>query len=150
MVACKPNFLLSVPALSKTFRRSFLDGLDAAFRRGELDFFGDLIPLAEVTAFTDRLRALRNGPFVVYAKPPFGGSERVLAYLAHYTHRTAITDSRLVAVDADEVAFAYKDYRRSGGRRVMRLEPREFVRLSHTYRIRLPWCAAGNDWIPIV
>jgi len=127
-VACKPNFLLSVRALSKTFRRLFLDGLDAAFRRGELGFFGDLISLAEVAAFTDRLRTLRNSPFVVYAKPPFGGPERVLAYLARYTHRTAITNSRLVAVDDDEVAFAYKDYRRGGRRRIMRLEPHEFIR----------------------
>ena len=127
-VACKPNFLLSVRALSKTFRRLFLDGLEAAFRRGELGFFGDLIPLAEAAAFTDRLRALRNSPFVVYAKPPFGGPERVLAYLARYTHRTAIANSRLVAVNDNEVAFSYRDYRRGGRSRVMRLAPHEFIR----------------------
>ncbi len=113
-VACKPNFLLSVHALSKTFRRLFLDGLAAAFRRGELGFFGDLAPLADPAAFAERVRALRQSPFVVYAKPPFGGPERVLAYLARYTHRTAIANSRLVAVDDDEVAFSYKDYRRGG------------------------------------
>ena len=100
-VACKPNFLLSVRALSKTFRRLFLDGLDAAFRRGELGFFGDLAPLAEAAAFAERVRTLRDNAFVVYAKPPFGGPERVLAYLARYTHRTAIANSRLVAVDDD-------------------------------------------------
>ena len=72
--------------------------------------------------------ALRKSPFVVYAKPPFGGPERVLAYLARYTHRTAIANSRLVAVDDDEVAFSYKDYRRSGRSRVMRLAPHEFIR----------------------
>jgi hypothetical protein len=109
-VACKPNFLLSVRALSKIFRRLFLDGLEAAFRRGELGFFGDLVPLAEVAAFAERVRALRQSAFVVYAKPPFGGPERVLAYLARYTHRTAIANSRLVAVDDDQVAFSYKDY----------------------------------------
>ena len=97
-VACKPNFLLSVHALSKTFRRLFLDGLEAAFARGELGFFGDLAPLAEPDAFAERVRALRQSPFVVYAKPPFGGPERVLAYLARYTHRTAIANSRLVDV----------------------------------------------------
>ena len=84
-VACKPNFLLSVRALSKIFRRLFLDGLEAAFRRGELGFFGDLVPLAEVAAFAEWVRALRQSAFVVYAKPPFGGPERVLAYLARYT-----------------------------------------------------------------
>ena len=127
-LACKPNFLLSVRALSKTFRRLFLDGLEAAFRRGELGFFGDLAPLAETAAFAERLRALRNSPFVVYAKPPFGGPERVLAYLARYTHRTAIANSRLVAVDDDEAAFSYKDYRRGGRGGVMRLAPHEFIR----------------------
>jgi hypothetical protein len=126
-VACKPNFLLSVRALSKTFRRLFLDGLAAAFARGELGFFGQLAPLADPTAFAERVRALRDSPFVVYAKPPFGGPERVLAYLARYTHRTAIANSRLVAVD-DEVAFSYRDYRRAGRERVMRLAPHEFIR----------------------
>jgi hypothetical protein len=127
-IACKPNFLLSVHALTKAFRRLFLDGLHAAFRRGELGFFGDLAPLAEAAAFAERLRALRNSPFVVYAKPPFGGPERVLAYLARYTHRTAIANSRLVAVGDDEVAFSYKDYRCGGRSRVMRLAPHEFIR----------------------
>lgn len=127
-VACKPNFLLSVRALSKTFRRLFLDGLEAAFRRGELGFFGDLAPFAEAVAFAERIRALFRKPFVVYAKPPFGGPERVLAYLARYTHRTAIANSRLVAVDDDHVAFSYKDYRRGGRSRVMRLAPYEFIR----------------------
>ena len=127
-VGCKPNFFLSVHALSKTFRRLFLDGLDAAFRRGELGFFGDLAPLADPAAFAERVRALRQSPFVVYAKPPFGGPERVLAYLARYTHRTAIANSRLLVVDDDEVAFSYKDYRRGGRSGVMRLAPHEFIR----------------------
>ena len=78
--------------------------------------------------FAERVRALRQGLFVVYAKPPFGGPERVLAYLARYTHRTAIANSRLVAVADDEVAFTYKDYRRGGRNRVLRLEPHEFIR----------------------
>jgi hypothetical protein len=127
-VACKPNFLLSVPALSKGFRRFFLDRLQAAFRRGELGFFGDLARLTEPVAFAERVRALRQSSFVVYAKPPFGGPERVLAYLARYTHRTAIANSRLLAGDDDEVAFSYRDYRRGGRSRVMRLAPHEFIR----------------------
>ena len=115
-------------ALSKTFRRLFLDDLEAAFRRGELGFFGELAPLAEAAAFAERVRTLRDNGFVVYAKPPFGGPERVLAYLARYTHRTAIANSRLVAVDDDHVAFSYKDYRRGGREGVMRLAPHEFIR----------------------
>jgi len=127
-VACKPNFLLSVHALSKTFRRLFLDGLEAAFQKGELGFFGDLAPLTGGDAFAEGVRALRKGPFVVYAKPPFGGPERVLAYLARYTHRTAIANSRLIDVTDDEVAFSYKDYRQGRRQRVMRLAPHEFIR----------------------
>ena len=127
-VEAKPNFLLSVHALSKAFRRLFLDGLEAESEKRELNFFGELAPLAGPQAFNDRMRALRQSPFVVYAKPPFGGPARVLAYLARYTHRTAIANSRLVAVDDNEVAFSYKDYRRSGSSRIMRLAPHEFIR----------------------
>ena len=117
-VVCKSNFLLSIRVLSKTFRCLFLDGLETAFRRGKLGFFGDLAPLAKAATFAERVRPLRHSAFVVYAKPPFGGPERVLAYIVRYTHRTAIANSRLVAVDNDPVAFSYKDYRRGG---VMRL-----------------------------
>ena len=127
-VEAKPNFLLSVHALSKAFRRLFLDGLEAESEKRELNFFGELAPLAGPQAFNDRMRALRQSPFVVYAKPPFGGPARVLAYLARYTHRTAIANSRLVAVGDNEVAFSYKDYRRSGSSRIMRLAPHEFIR----------------------
>ncbi len=127
-IACKPNFLLSVRALSKTFRCLFLEGLEAAFRRGELGFFSELAPLADPAAFAKRVHALRQSAFAVYAKPPFGGPERVLAYLARYTHRTAIANSRLVAVDDDYVAFSYKDYRRGGRSGVMRLAPHVFIR----------------------
>ena len=83
---------------------------------------------AHPSAFAERVNALRQSSFVVYAKPPFGGPERVLAYLARYTHRTAIANSRLLAVDDDEVAFSYRDYRRTRRSRVMRLAPHEFIR----------------------
>ena len=127
-IGCKPNFLLSVQALSKAFRRLFLDGLAVAFHGGQLRFFGDLTSLADPSAFAERMRVLRKSPFVVYAKSPFGGPERVLAYLARYTHRTAIANSRLAAVDDPGVAFSYKDYRRGGRARTMRLTGHEFIR----------------------
>jgi putative transposase/transposase-like zinc-binding protein len=127
-IACKPGFFLPVRALSRLFRRLFLVGLEAAFHKGELRFFGELARLAEPSAFAERLRVLRRTDWVVYAKPPFGGPEQVLAYLARYTHRTAIVNSRLVAVTDREVAFAYKDYRRNGRRKIMRLSADEFIR----------------------
>src|SRR5208337_2629635 len=125
--------------------------------RGELGFFGELVPLADPGAFAERVCALRQSPFVVYAKPPFGGPERVLAYLARYTHRTAIANSRLVALDEDEVAFSYKDYRRGGRSRVMRLAPHEFIRrfLLHVlpdgfHRIRHYGFLAKGDRVEIL
>ena len=127
-IACKPGFFLPVKALARTFRRSFLAGLEAAFDKGALCFFGELAPLAERRAFAARVRSLRKIDWVVYAKPPFGGPSQVLAYLARYTHRAAIANSRLVEITDDEVAFAYKDYRRNGRRRIMRLAPDEFIR----------------------
>ena len=127
-IACKPGFFLPVKALARTFRCSFLAGLEAAFDKDALRFFGELAPLAERRAFAARIRSLRKIDWVVYAKPPFGGPSQVLAYLARYTHRAAIANSRLVEITDDEVAFAYKDYRRNGRRRIMRLAPDEFIR----------------------
>ncbi|HXY59314.1 MAG TPA: IS91 family transposase [Methylocystis sp.] len=127
-IACKPGFFLHVKPLARLFRRLFLEGLDAAFKNGALRFFADLASLAEPHAFATRLRSLRQTDWIVYAKPPFGGPQQVLAYLARYTHRAAIANSRLVAVSDKEVAFSYKDYRRNGRQRIMRLEPEEFIR----------------------
>ena len=127
-IACKPGFFLPVKPLARLFRRLFLEGLEAAFKNGALLFFNDLASLAEPCAFVRRLGALRQIDWVVYAKPPFGGPEQVFAYLARYTHRAAIANSRLVAVSGEEVAFSYKDYRLNGRQRIMRLAPHEFIR----------------------
>jgi Putative transposase/Transposase zinc-binding domain len=127
-VSCRAKFFLPVHALSRLFRRLFLAALEAAFRDGNLQFFGALAPLTEQSAFAEQIAALRHSEWVVYAKPPFGGPAQVLAYLARYTHRAAIANSRLVAIDEDKVAFTYKDYRRNGQHKVMRLEAYEFIR----------------------
>jgi len=127
-IVCKPGFFLPVKALARLFRRLFLAALEATFDKGELRFFGKLAPLCEPRAFAERIAALRKADWIVYAKPPFGGPEQVLAYLARYTHRAAIANSRLVAAGDDDVAFSYKDYRRQGRRRIMRLSPDEFIR----------------------
>jgi len=127
-IACKPGFFLPVKPLARLFRRLFLEGLKAAFTTGVLRFFNDLATGAEPPVFAQRLRLLRQADWVVYAKPPFGGPQQVLAYLARYTHRAAIANSRLVAITDEEVAFSYKDYRRNGRQRIMRLAPDEFIR----------------------
>jgi hypothetical protein len=127
-IACPPGFFLSVKVLGRLFRRLFLERLAAAFADGGLRFFGDLAPLAKPGAFAAHCAALRRVDWVVYAKPPFGGPEQVLAYLGRYTHRVAIANSRLVAITDDAVSFLWKDYRQQGCRKIMRLEPAEFMR----------------------
>lgn len=129
-IDCKPGFFLPVRVLSRLFRRLFLEGLVALHRAGRLTFFRDLTGLANAEAFARYLAPLSKAEWVVYSKPPFGGPKAVLAYLSRYTHRIAISNSRLISVDANTVAFRWKDYRLKRGDRmkVMRLDTHEFIR----------------------
>jgi Putative transposase len=129
-VACKPGFFVPVRVLSKLFRRLMLEKLEAAHAVGRVTFFGEYARLRDPKAFAAHLAPLRKKNWFVYAKPPFAGPQAVLAYLARYTHRVAISNRRLVALDADGVTFRYKDYRRSGQEhyRTMTLVPGEFIR----------------------
>jgi len=129
-VRCRPGFFLPVRVLSRLFRRLFLEGLLAGFDRGELQFFGELAGLKERDEFTAYLAPDRKREWVVYAKKPFAGPAQVLAYLARYTHRVAIGNSRLVELTDEHVRFRWKDYRandRSKGK-VMTLAAGEFMR----------------------
>ena len=141
-VTCKPGFFLHVRVLSRLFRRLFIDGLLALHRAGELNFFGELTGLLEPQAFAVYLAPLRKKEWVVYAKPPFGGPEAVLAYLSRYTHRVAISNSRLISADANSVVFQWKDYWiKDGDRRsVLCLSTSEFIRrfLIHVLPDRFP------------
>jgi Putative transposase/Transposase zinc-binding domain len=129
-VSCRPGFFLPVRVLSRLFRRLFLGGLAEAHGKGEIEAFGELAGLREPGAFRAHLAAQRRRDWVVYAKPPFAGPGQVLAYLARYTHRTAISNSRLVALDDGHVSFRWKDYRANGRTKpkVMRLPAGEFMR----------------------
>src|SRR5580698_8086295 len=129
-ISCKPRFFLPVRVLSRLFRRLFLDRLAEAHAEGRLAFFGALAGLADRSAFASRLAPLRRAEWVVYAKRPFAGPEAVLAYLARYTHRVAISASRLVRMDDNGVTFRWKDYRQDGAarRKTMTLDPGEFIR----------------------
>ena len=98
-IACRPGFFLPVRVLSRLFRRLFLKGLAALHQTGRLTFFGDLAPLADKRAFDAALAPLRRSEWVIFAKRPFAGPQAVLAYLARYTHRVAISNSRLIALD---------------------------------------------------
>ncbi|CAN7726380.1 IS91 family transposase [Variovorax paradoxus] len=129
-VACKPGFFLSVRVLSRLFRRRFLEALGQLHRAGRLRFFGEFAGLTDAHAFADWLAPLRKCEWVVYAKRPFAGPEAVLAYLSRYTHRVAISNSRLVAMDEQGVTFRWKDYRAKGRtrRKTMTLDADEFMR----------------------
>lgn len=133
---CRPGFFLPVRVLSRLFRRLFLQGLEALRAAGKLHFFGELESLANPRALRAYLAPLRRCEWVVYAKRPFAGPAQVLAYLARYTHRVAISDSRLIEVADDHVSFRWKDYRDNGRHKlkVMHLAIGEFIRrfLMHT------------------
>jgi hypothetical protein len=129
-VACKPGFFLPVRVLSRLFRRRFLEELIKAYGAGQLRFFGEFADLADVAAFVDWLTPLRQCEWVVYAKRPFAGPSAVLAYLSRYTHRVAISNQRLIAMDERGITFRWKDYRIKEGPRfkTMTLSPAEFMR----------------------
>jgi Putative transposase/Transposase zinc-binding domain len=129
-ITCKPGFFLPVRVLSRLFRRRFLEELDQAHRGGRLQFFGEFVELANARAFADWLAPLRACEWVVYAKRPFAGPAAVLAYLSRYTHRVAISNQRLLALDERGVTFRWKDYRATGKTRhkTMTLGADEFMR----------------------
>ena len=129
-VSCKSGFFLPVRVLSRLFRRLLLDKLSAAYLAGKLQFFGQHQNLADARDFAAYLAPLRQIDWVVYAKRPFAGPEAVLAYLSRYTHRVAISNSRLIACDERGVTFKWKDYRskRPDRYKTMTLATDEFIR----------------------
>ena len=129
-VSCKPGFFLPVRVLSRLFRRRFIEELDNAYRLGQLQFFGEYVALKDPTVFAEWLTPLRQCEWVVYAKRPFAGPAAVLAYLSRYTHRVAISNSRLLTLDERGVTFKWKDYRNKGTTRhkTMTLSTGEFMR----------------------
>jgi hypothetical protein len=129
-VTCKPGFFLPVRVLSRLFRRRFLEELATAHHTGRLQFFGEYAGLSDAQPFAAWLAPLREVEWVVYAKRPFAGPAAVLAYLSRYTHRVAISNHRLLALDERGVSFRWKDYRATGKTRykTMTLSADEFIR----------------------
>jgi hypothetical protein len=129
-IACKPGFFLPVRVLSRLFRRLFLEHLSAAYAADHLAFYSQYQHLSDADNFAAFLAPLRKMEWVVYAKRPFAGPEAVLAYLSRYTHRVAISNSRLISYDAQRVTFKWKDYRAKPDQRYksMSLPTHEFMR----------------------
>jgi hypothetical protein len=127
-IACRPNFFLPVRVLSRLFRGKLLAFLREAFAAGKLKFFGQLADLAEAARFHAWLRDAANTEWVVYAKPPFGGPEHVLKYLARYTHRVAISSSRLLSLEDGRITFRWRDSKHGNQVKPMILDTTEFIR----------------------
>jgi len=127
-IACRPGFFLPVKVLSRRFRKLYLRYLEQAYAAGKLHFHGDLEQLADSKNFARCLARLAEIDWVVYAKPPFGGPERVLDYLGRYTHRIAISNNRLLELKDGNVTFAYKDYKHGQRQKRMTLSADEFLR----------------------
>ncbi len=129
-VACRPGFFLPVRVLSRLLRRRFLEELLRLHQAGKLQFFAEHTALADAKAFKAWLTPLRQREWVVYAKRPFAGPQAVLAYLSRYTHRVAISNSRMIAMNEHGVTLRWKDYRAKGKTRYkpMTLAPEEFMR----------------------
>lgn len=127
-VSCRPGFFLPVRVLSRVFRGKYLDLLHQAFVDGALVWPRRLTAVQPADAFIAWLAALRTREWVVYAKPPFGGPEQVLKYLARYTHRVAISNSRLLSLDNGGVTFHYKDYADQHHWKTLTLSGEEFLR----------------------
>jgi Putative transposase/Transposase zinc-binding domain len=123
------KYLLPVKVLSRLFRRLFLEALEEAYTAGQLQFFGELEGLRDPATFARYLAPVKKQEWVVYAKPPFGGPQHVLEYLGRYTHRVAISNRRLLALEQGQVSFAWKDYRdQQQPQKVMTVSAEEFIR----------------------
>jgi hypothetical protein len=150
-VSCSPDFFLSVRVLSSLFKRLFLEALQAAFDVGKLQFFHSLEPLREAVVFSRQLTKMKACDWVVYAKRPFAGPQQVLDYVGRYTHRVAISNNRLLDIEADQIQFKWKDYRNGEQVKTMSLSAEEFIRrfLMHVmpngfhriryFFLRFPW-----------
>lgn len=135
-ISCRPAFFLPVKVLSRLFRRLFLKALRAAFEKGQLQFFGEIEALKEEPAFRSHLAPLQQSEWVVYAKKPFGGPQKVLDYLGRYTHRVALSNDRILDVSNGQVTFQWRDYRTKDKYQShpLTISPDEFIRrfLIHT------------------
>jgi hypothetical protein len=131
-IAARQTFLFPVKALGLVFRGKFLDFLEQAFRKGELQFPGRTAALAQPAAFSNLVCSLRQKKWVVYAKRPFSSPEKVLDYLGRYTHRVALSNNRLRSLAetaaGPQVTFSYRDRKHGDCARTMSLAADEFIR----------------------
>ena len=146
-ISSRSNFFLPVKVLSRVFRGKFCAGLRRAFHASQLAFFGECLPLADESNFSRFLRTLFQQDWVVYSKPPFGGPDHVLQYLARYTHRVAISNHRILSVTESEVQFRWKDYANHDKKRTMTLTGEEFLRRFLQHVKAFPGFDTSDGWL---
>ena len=122
------DFLFPVKALSRVFRGKYLTALQEAYTQDRLHCVGSTASLGDARTFRRFLAPLWQYPWVVYAKPPFGSAQQVMAYLGRYTHRVALSNDRLVALRDGQVMFRWRERRHSNRLKVMTLPAEEFIR----------------------
>jgi hypothetical protein len=123
-----PRFFLPGKVLSARFRRTFLALLSRAYRQHKLRLSGSFARLRQPPEFDRFFRQLKHQQWVVHAKKPFGGPQQVLKYLARYTHRVAISNGRLVALQDGQVTFRWRDSAHGNQIKLMTLHAVEFIR----------------------
>jgi hypothetical protein len=127
-ISCQKGFFLPVRVLSRLYRRIFLAELSKTYQKDGLEFYGNLKHLSEPKNFDQLLQSARSLDWIVYAKPPFAGPEKVVDYLSRYTHRIAISNHRILSLEGGKVSFRWKDYRHGNKQRIMTVDATEFIR----------------------
>ncbi len=127
-IAARERFLLPTKVLRRLFRGKFLAALRQAYEAGQLKLAGSTAELSQPRAWRQFLDPLYKKNWVVYAKPPFASPEYVFRYLGRYTHRVAISNQRILAVDNSQVTFTLKNYSAQGRREQMTVDAVEFIR----------------------
>ena len=125
----KENFFIPVKVLSRKFRGKFLFYLKKEYYNNpKLKFISTIEDLKHKDIFHCFIDKLYKKEWIVYCKPPFGSSEHVLEYLGRYTHRVAISNNRIIAMENGLVVFKWKDYRDNNKEKYMTVTAEEFIR----------------------
>lgn len=126
--AARRKYLFRTRSLAKAFKRRYLQKLRCLFDKRSLQFPGKSSPYGTSAGFEKLLAGASNKEWIVYAKRPFSGPEKVLDYLGRYTHRVAISNHRIVSVQNGKVSFIYRDRSDNNRKKTMTLEAVEFIR----------------------
>ena len=124
----RQSFLFRIKSLAKEYRKRYLQKLQKAYQQKEIIFPGKTASLGSQPVFAEMIKKLSGTEWIAYAKRPFAGPKQVLEYLGRYTHRIAISNNRLIAIDNGRVVFTYRDRKNNNEKKTMDLSADEFIR----------------------